>query len=233
VPRSARLVGGGVSERPKEHASKACEGATPPWVQIPPPPPITQPPRNRVAFFAFSPMRAADAHSLVEAEADELLTTGEAAATLGTSRQHIVNLCNSGDLPFTTVGRHRRVSRQDVEALRTRTQRLTRDQLRSLWLSCAVAGHVVRDPERTLELARRNLDKMVKSSARGAARVWLAEWRELLDGPIEGVLEALTSRSPRSRELRQNGPFAGVLSERQRREVLAGYARAHNEDSVW
>jgi hypothetical protein len=28
-----------VSERPKEHASKACEGATPPWVQIPPPPP--------------------------------------------------------------------------------------------------------------------------------------------------------------------------------------------------
>ena len=29
---------GGVSERPKEHASKACEGATPPWVQIPPPP---------------------------------------------------------------------------------------------------------------------------------------------------------------------------------------------------
>src|SRR4051794_35236100 len=33
------LVCGGVSERPKEHASKACEGATPPWVQIPPPPP--------------------------------------------------------------------------------------------------------------------------------------------------------------------------------------------------
>src|SRR4029077_10311349 len=33
------LCDGGVSERPKEHASKACEGATPPWVQIPPPPP--------------------------------------------------------------------------------------------------------------------------------------------------------------------------------------------------
>ena len=30
---------GGVSERPKEHASKACVGASPPWVQIPPPPP--------------------------------------------------------------------------------------------------------------------------------------------------------------------------------------------------
>src|SRR5690348_10424329 len=40
--RSGTLLGGGVSERPKEHASKACEGATPPWVQIPPPPPTNQ-----------------------------------------------------------------------------------------------------------------------------------------------------------------------------------------------
>lgn len=31
-----------MSERPKEHASKACEGATPPWVQIPPPPPASR-----------------------------------------------------------------------------------------------------------------------------------------------------------------------------------------------
>ena len=37
---SGTLVGGGVSERPKEHASKACVGVTPPWVQIPPPPPL-------------------------------------------------------------------------------------------------------------------------------------------------------------------------------------------------
>src|SRR6478735_6284287 len=27
---------GSVSERPKEHASKACVGESPPWVQIPP-----------------------------------------------------------------------------------------------------------------------------------------------------------------------------------------------------
>src|SRR3954453_14259822 len=38
-PAVARLAGGGVSERPKEHASKACDGASRPWVQIPPPPP--------------------------------------------------------------------------------------------------------------------------------------------------------------------------------------------------
>ena len=38
-PFACTLLGGGVSERPKEHASKACVGVTSPWVQIPPPPP--------------------------------------------------------------------------------------------------------------------------------------------------------------------------------------------------
>ena len=39
---SGSLSRGGVSERPKEHASKACVGASPPWVQIPPPPPASR-----------------------------------------------------------------------------------------------------------------------------------------------------------------------------------------------
>ena|GEM_PF-2065879 len=43
--KSTRLIfcgivsSGGVSERPKERASKARVGETQPWVQIPPPPP--------------------------------------------------------------------------------------------------------------------------------------------------------------------------------------------------
>src|SRR3954469_8298370 len=37
---SGSLSGGGVSERPKENASKAFVGASPPRVQIPPPPPL-------------------------------------------------------------------------------------------------------------------------------------------------------------------------------------------------
>ena len=38
LPPLARLSSGGVSERPKDHVSNTCEGETPPWVQIPPPP---------------------------------------------------------------------------------------------------------------------------------------------------------------------------------------------------
>jgi excisionase family DNA binding protein len=177
-------------------------------------------------------MRTQFTKVLTDAEGGDLLTTGEAARLLGTSRQHVVDLCNSGSLPHVTVGRHRRVTRQDVEALRTGTSRLTRDQLRSLWLSHAVAARLAEDPVGVLTQARANLKRMLESSARGSARVWLEQWDALLKGPVEAVLAALTSRSPRSRELRQNTPFAGVLSEEQRKAVLRGFTLAHHEAAV-
>ena len=164
--------------------------------------------------------------SLARAGGDDLLTTGEAAELLGTSRQHIVNLCNAGDLPYRVVGKHRRISRRDLEALRSGSTRLTRDQRRSLWLAYAVAGRLVEDPEGVLKRARANLDRMLQSNARGSARVWLQQWHGLLNGPTENVLEALTSRSPLSRELRQNTPFAGVLTDDQRRAILAAFAKS-------
>jgi excisionase family DNA binding protein len=163
---------------------------------------------------------------------DDCLTTGEAAALLGTSRQHVVNLCRSGDLPYTTVGRHRRVQRADVEALRSRTHRMTRDQLRSLWLGHAIAGRLVTDPGQVLDRARRNVGVMQAAAARGSSRVWLQEWAKLLDGPIENVLEALTSRAPRARELRQNSPFAGVLTDDERRQVLRRFGEPSHLDTV-
>jgi len=156
-------------------------------------------------------------------EADEqLLTTGEAASILNCSRQHVVDLCNGGDLPFTTVGKHRRVRRSDIDAIRTRTQRMTRDQKRSLWLAYALAGQIVTDPARAGRIARQNLDRMRRTS-RGRTQKWLDEWDRLLDGSLERLLGVLTSRSPRARELRQNSPFAGLLDEDERQQVLRSW----------
>jgi excisionase family DNA binding protein len=170
-------------------------------------------------------MRPRSLHVSLQADDGNLLTTGEAAKILGTSRQHIVDLCDAGDLPFVTVGTHRRVRRSDVEALRSRTQRLTRDQRRSLWLGHAIAGKLVHDPASVLRQAQENLENM-HARSRGANRRWLEEWEQLLNGPIEDVLEALTSRSPRSRDLRQNSPFAGALSEQEREAVLSAFREA-------
>jgi excisionase family DNA binding protein len=164
---------------------------------------------------------------VVEDSADDLITTGEAATLLGTSRQHVVDLCDRGDLPFRTAGTHRRVSRADLEELSARTQRLTRDQVRSLWLGNAIAGKLVHDPDRVLDLARRNLAQLQAVHTRGQGARWVAEWDTILRGPIDRVLETLTSRTPRARELRQNSPFAAVLTETERAEILAAFRRAH------
>jgi len=155
-------------------------------------------------------------------EKDDLLTTGEAAKLLNSSRQHVVDLCDRGDLPYTTTGTHRRIRRRDVEAHRTRTVRMSRDQRRSLWLSYATAGEIVSDPVRALEIARINLSQM-RDRARGQVVRWLDEWVRLLDGPLPHLLASLTSPSPTGRELRQNNPFAGVLEAEARVRVLQSW----------
>ena len=53
----------------------------------------------------------------------------------------------------------------------------------------------------------------------------------LLDGPLMDLLRALTSHSVRSRELRQNSPFAGILAEDERRSVLAVVPMARMKES--
>lgn len=158
--------------------------------------------------------------------ASHLLTTGQAAEILGTSRQHVVDLCTTGRLPYTTVGTHRRVARHDVEEIRGQLGRPMRDQLRSLWLHRAVAAKVALDPQRVLRIARRNLERMRAAHPRGRVRADFDEWEKLLAGPLETLLDVLVSKAPRAVELRQNSPFAGVLTVAERTKLLRSFRRA-------
>lgn len=164
----------------------------------------------------------------------ELLSTGRAATMLACSRQHVVDLCNRGDLPSLTVGAHRRVRRIDVERLaRTgmATGAVRPEQLRSLWLHRAVAGRLARDPERVLARAARNLHRLERAHPSGVSARYLARWRDLIaDGP-ETVMRTLVDESPESDELRQNSPFAGVLSDAERLAILRA-ARRHGAGRV-
>ena len=167
-------------------------------------------------------MRTSEADRLITSvtDKDDLLTTGEAAAILGSTRQHVVNLINRGDITSTLVGTHHRLRRSDVEQIKQGSIRLTRDQRRSLWLGHAIAGKIVTDPETAITIARRNIDTML-STRRGAGRRWLLRWQDLLDGPVEEILSTLTSNSTSARELRQNNPFAGLLDEATRQQVIS------------
>jgi hypothetical protein len=52
---------------------------------------------------------------------------------------------------------------------------------------------------------------------------WLEAWQAVLGGGPEAVLQTLTSQTPKAIELRQNSPFAGVLSDHERRAVLGAF----------
>jgi hypothetical protein len=64
-----------------------------------------------------------------------------------------------------------------------------------------------------------NLQQM-RASSRGQAHRRLDEWEQLLLGPTDRLLAARVSPSPKGRELRQNSPFAGVLTDVERARVL-------------
>jgi len=158
----------------------------------------------------------------------ELLSTGQAATLLACSRQHVVDLCNRGDLPSLSVGTHRRVRRADVERLArtgTAVSSVRPERLRSLWLHRAVAGRLARDPERVLARAGRNLDRLERAHPVGTSARFLARWRRLIaDGP-EAVMRTLVAVTPEADELRQNSPFAGVIPDGERLAILRAARR--------
>lgn len=161
---------------------------------------------------------------------ETLLSTGEVARLLGSSRQHVVDLCERGDLPFVRIGRHRRVPASAVQRLLGPTP-LTKDQERSLWLHRAVVGCLVTDPDATVAKARTNLRAWRGVHRRdGMAQHWLDEWWRVLDRGVDEVAEVLTSRDPKAVELRQNSPFAGVVDAETRERVLTAFSRHWRRD---
>ncbi|HEX3240310.1 MAG TPA: hypothetical protein VHR18_09265 [Solirubrobacterales bacterium] len=75
----------------------------------------------------------------------------------------------------------------------------------------------------------RRLDRKTAEMALALVRYWAvrgsidsryaAEWEQILEGPLAGVRKAMEDEGPRGRDLRQNSPFAGLLSEAERRAI--------------
>lgn len=164
----------------------------------------------------------------MRATGQQLLSTGEVARLLGSSRQHVVDMCTRGELRFVWVGSHRRVSRAQVDEVLVQAcdRELTRDQERSLWLHRALLARLTVEPETVLDAGRKNLERLEQQHrARGMTARWLRQWRAVLDEGVDALADILASRSPLAVELRQNSPFAGVLSQEARSQVLSAFVR--------
>jgi hypothetical protein len=85
------------------------------------------------------------------------------------------------------------------------------DQI-SLEMGRRVAGRLRQQPE-LLRVAQDNLDRWTRLNSDAPALVrCYAEWRKILNQPLDEVCRLLTSETDEGRRLRQNSPFAGVLS---------------------
>lgn len=154
----------------------------------------------------------------------ELLTTGDVASRLGVSRQQVVNMCDRGEIEHVFVGRHRRIPDREVRRILGTGRKLTREQERSLWMHRALMTPLMTSPDEALDRARANI-KRWRSEHRsdGMTVRYLDEWERILDEGLAAVLDTLLSTTPEACELRQNTPFAGVLDDATRVQVLRSF----------
>lgn len=118
--------------------------------------------------------------------------------------------------------RRARVEQLDPEKVLPRRYRRDMDrsghrpaELRSLAYHRAVAQRL---DARAIREARLRLDRW-RSEGKVDER-YAARWEPLLSRPIDQIARVISRDTPAGRDLRQNSPLVGVLSEPERRRVL-------------
>lgn len=89
-------------------------------------------------------------------------------------------------------------------------------EARSLAYHRVVAERLTRDPQ-VIERARKRIDAWLAEPNRSSS--YLEQWRALLAGPRERLLEVLRSMDEQAKALRQCTPFPGELDPRERWEL--------------
>ncbi|AVX05967.1 putative antitoxin VapB50 (plasmid) [Maritalea myrionectae] len=70
------------------------------------------------------------------------LTTQQAADHLNVSRPFLIKLLESGDIPFSNVGRHRRIKAKDLFAYKAERDRMRQDSLSEMAKLDAEKGYI-------------------------------------------------------------------------------------------
>jgi len=154
--------------------------------------------------------------SLITRRRRELgLTQGQLAELAATSRERINTYEREQVSPQAdTLERVLAAMQFELSAV----SELTFEERRSLAISTAVSRKLRANSADVLAKARTNIEKMRSIGPR--EQRWVDVWESLLALGAGHVEALLTSTDQFARDLRQSSPFAGVLSEKERREVL-------------
>ena len=103
---------------------------------------------------------------------------------------------------------------------------LTYEKMKSLYLHKAVLDELRKDWDKCSKIAYKNIERW-KENHRfdGMAVKYLDEWAALLDKGFTAISRVLLGVDEHSCDLRQNSPFAGVLSDERRLAVLEEFRK--------
>ena len=154
---------------------------------------------------------------------NELLSTGEVARLIGASRQHVVDLCDAGQMASFRVGKHRRVRRETVDAYladREHGRSIDGSHLLQVWSGRVQAAHVALDWGRAQDLAAHRLAEM-----RGDNHLaWFADqWAGVLEQGAEAVMDTLTRHDEEAAVLQNTSPFIDLLSDDERARITDAF----------
>jgi hypothetical protein len=139
---------------------------------------------------------------------------------------------------YERVNEERRSGRRRLHTLEPAMAEARRRASRMRPESVLAGEHEPRDRHRTSELRSlayhraiaRRLRRPMVEMARSRIRRWkeagklderhAAAWEEVLDMPISEIRRTITADTQLARDLRQNSPFGGLLSEPERRAIL-------------
>ncbi|MET4638371.1 transcriptional regulator with XRE-family HTH domain [Mycetocola sp. 2940] len=144
---------------------------------------------------------------------------------------------NMGVAP-STVTRMEQSEREDRIQLRTLKRALgvmgrrprvevvnnRREERVTMELHRALANKLKNDPQLALKVVPSNLGRLRARLTSPIGQQWVDRWAELVDSPVGVLIDGMLADTPEGRELRQNSPFAGALTQDER---LAAIERAN------
>lgn len=94
-------------------------------------------------------------------------------------------------------------------------------EARSLAMHAVIAAKLMRDPD-LLEKPRENIERWSVRSGKNPPR-WIEQWRHILTRPYGEIAAFITDPSEEAARLRQSSPFAGMLTNEERRRIYEAF----------
>ena len=101
---------------------------------------------------------------------------------------------------------------------------------RSIEMHRLIADKIRHDPQ-LLDKARRTVSRWrdTQTFSKKSLEFYVVEWETILSWPVEDILSFLTDPSEKAVQLRQDTPFAGVLSSQERWQFLKQWKKEHSD----